>query len=149
MGREKDLSYIAWCRGLFLDFDISLLYLILVYSAKACYLRFLTLLLTNIGVNLTEFHINLSVNVQLFYVNVMRFSGVTCCFLQVKSENLYISDVRTTLGSELRVRDSASLVPDPKFWPPGGIYISHIDTNEEFSYSMYNYAETWILDLCC
>jgi hypothetical protein len=29
-----------------------------------------------------------------FYVNVMRFSGVTCYFLQVKSENLYISDVR-------------------------------------------------------
>jgi hypothetical protein len=29
-----------------------------------------------------------------FYANVIRFSDVTCYFLQVKSENLYMSDAR-------------------------------------------------------
>jgi hypothetical protein len=48
-----------------------------------------------------------------FYVNVMRFSNVTGYVLQVKSENLYISDVRKILGSEFRVRDSARNV-DPR-----------------------------------
>jgi hypothetical protein len=69
---------------------MSILCLILDHSAKACYLRFIT----NIGVNLTEYHINLSVNIQLFMLTFTRFSDVTGSFLQVKSVNPYISDVR-------------------------------------------------------
>jgi hypothetical protein len=45
-------------------------------------------------VTLTEYHINLSVNIQLFMLTLCVFSDVTGNFLQVKSENLYINDVR-------------------------------------------------------
>jgi hypothetical protein len=105
---------------------MSLLYLILVYSAKASYLRFITFFINQYWGQLKQISYQFECKYSTCYVNVMRFSDVTGYFLQDKSEHLYISDVRKIILHVVSMWDME--IP-----PSGGIYISHIDTNEGFS----------------
>jgi hypothetical protein len=75
-----------------------LLYLILVYSEKPIYLRFIILLETNIRVNISEFSYKFECNYASFYVNIIRFPDVTDYNLQVKSNDVNIIDVASLVS---------------------------------------------------
>jgi hypothetical protein len=75
------------------------------------------------------------------YVNVMRFTDVTCYFLQVKSENLYISYVRKIIlhvvsmwDMEIPPTEASALTPnsDPRVEFP---YPTSIQMNDSLNIS--------------
>jgi hypothetical protein len=89
---------------------MHLLYLILVYFAKACYLWFITKPILG---HFNRISYQFEFKYATFYVIVMRFSDVTDYFLQAKSENVGYGNSRVEFPypTSIQMKDTLSL-PD-------------------------------------